>query len=37
MRHSKEWYYKLAERLGHRGFVTLAEIRKAEAEEEVKQ
>jgi len=32
MRHSESWYIELAERLGHRGFVTLAEITKAEAD-----
>ncbi len=30
MRHSERWYHDLAANLGHRGFVTLAEIRKAE-------
>lgn len=32
MRHSQEWYHDLAVRLGHRGFVTLAEIGEAERE-----
>lgn len=30
MRHSTEWYVQLARRLGHRGYLTLAEIRRAE-------
>lgn len=29
-RHSESWYSELASALGHRGFVTLAEIRNAE-------
>ena len=33
MRHSELWYYELAKKLGHPGYVTLAEIRKAEADE----
>jgi len=33
MRHTEAWYWHLAEKLGHRGYVTLAEIRKAESEE----
>lgn len=32
MRHSEKWYHDLAIRLGHRGYVTLAEIRQAEAQ-----
>jgi hypothetical protein len=30
MRHSEKWYHDLAVSLGHRGYVTLAEIRRAE-------
>ena len=30
MKHSAKWYHELADRLGHPGFVTLAEIRRAE-------
>jgi hypothetical protein len=33
MHHSEAWYHALSVRLGHRGFVTLAEIRKAETDE----
>lgn len=32
-RHSAAWYAELAARLGHRGYVTLAEICQAEAVE----
>jgi hypothetical protein len=30
MTHSESWYHALSVKLGHRGFVTVAEIRKAE-------
>jgi hypothetical protein len=30
MRRTEAWYYALAVKLGHRGFLTLAEIRYAE-------
>jgi hypothetical protein len=30
--HSAAWYHALAVKLGHIGYVTLAEIRKAESE-----
>lgn len=33
MRHSNQWYAELAAHLGHPGYSTLAEIRRAEAEE----
>jgi len=33
MRHSEAWYHALAEKSGHEGFVTLAEITRAEQEE----
>jgi hypothetical protein len=31
-RHPESWYHDLAIRMGHRGFVTLAEIRQAESQ-----
>lgn len=33
MRHSEEWHSQLAKRLGHPGYLTLAEIRAEEARE----
>lgn len=33
MRHSERWYMALAVKLGHPGFVTLAEVIEAEKEE----
>ena len=35
MRHPEAWYAQLSARLGHPGFVTLAEIRRAESRKEV--
>jgi hypothetical protein len=32
-KHTEAWYTELAKKLGHPGFVTLAEIRQAEREE----
>jgi hypothetical protein len=32
MHHSERWYSELAAKLGHPGFVTLAEVRRAEIE-----
>ncbi len=32
MRHSEKWYHDLAVKLGHPGYVTLTEIRRAEQE-----
>lgn len=37
MRHSEKWHHDLAEKLGHPGFLTLAEIKKAEREEEAEE
>jgi hypothetical protein len=31
MRHSEMWYIELARKLGHPGWLTLAEIRQAES------
>ena len=33
LRHSEKWYHDLSVKLGHRGYVTLAEIKQAEAGE----
>lgn len=33
MRHTREWYYRLAKRLRDGSYVTLAEITRAEREE----
>lgn len=30
--HTEKWYHELSVRLGHRGYVTLAEITRAEQE-----
>jgi hypothetical protein len=33
--HSEDWYHRLSEESGHRGFVTLAEVSAAEASHNV--
>jgi hypothetical protein len=33
VRHSDEWYYQQAKRLGHPSYITLAQIRDAERRE----
>lgn len=33
MRHTEDWYIRLAKRLGHPSYLTLAEIRRAERKE----